>query len=343
MGFFTSLFRKKPSYEETRYILSIDGGGIRGIIPATILSFLQDTMKSFSQSKQIGDYFDLISGNSTGGIIALALASSKTNSLLSSYEDTQRPDIARIKEMYSLYAKDIFPSSSLNPIRGSFKAKYSHRPLESFLTRAFEDQKLRDSHLPVMVLSYDMISGQPFIISSDENNNINFIQAARATSAAPTYFKPLNLKYENNDYSLIDGGIIANNPVIFSYLKAKELYPKATKFVILSLGTCSSSYSYGSVSPNSAIGWMDLSSGMPLLTKVYATTQMQQTSIMAKSLSDALYIRINGSIDGDKISMDSTRSSDIQRLEETAQKIINDNENTLISLCADLIRNKAHE
>ncbi len=233
-------FRKKNQLIEhkkkTKYILAIDGGGTRGLIPATVLEYMQNKMENLGSNTSIASYFDLIAGTSTGGLIALALSCPNQNSFLKPYKDTKYNSPTSIKDMYKNYAPEIFPKNSF-PLRSFnqlWKSKYSDTSYVRLLKEAFDEIQLENSLVPVLAVSYDMIEGNSFNFTSSDTGYLKFKDAARATSAAPTYFDALTLKDDvnNKTYSLIDGGIIANNPSLFAYIEATKLYSDADNFVI---------------------------------------------------------------------------------------------------------------
>jgi hypothetical protein len=131
--------------------------------------------------------------------------------------------------------------------------------------------------------------------------------AARATSAAPTYFTPSTIVDESTGerVTLIDGGVVANNPVLYAYMEAKRLYPESKRFHVLSLSTASTPYLLEADKTNTGvIGWMDPAKGAPIY-RVYASSQMRTSSDIASVISDLEYVRIHGEL-GRKVRLDET-------------------------------------
>lgn len=220
-------------------VLSIDGGGIRGIIPARILSALEE-----ASGRPTADLFDIIVGTSIGGIAAMALALPG--------EDGQPAPAEDIGAFYERHGKIIFPQSALsfprsredlreliarvgmqaamfgsNPDVGN--ARYSAAPLEQALEEQFGDARLSDAIRDVIVTSYDVNRGGPKLFRSREarsepSEDHLMRDVARATSAAPTVFPPFRLvSPDGSDHILIDGGVFANNPSMIGYAEAMEL------------------------------------------------------------------------------------------------------------------------
>ena len=230
---------------EDRYILCLDGGGMRGVIPATILSRIEELLRSLGDDRPLYSHFDLISGTSTGGLIALALTAPNREGSLLSIEQKPLPskhvepkgrtkgrlglpidpgpNIKRIVDIYLKYGRIIFPRSQslfqLNMINQLFTQKYDDLSFNQLLYDIFDDIKIGESLTPTMVVTYDYGNDRPYIVSSYGTGHIPVRVAARATAAAPTYFSPTSIldQESGKSISLIDGGVVANNPVLNAY------------------------------------------------------------------------------------------------------------------------------
>jgi len=322
--------REERRLQEDRYILCLDGGGMRGVIPATILTLLEQELRAMGDFRPLYAHFDLVAGTSTGGLIALALtAPCQEGSLLPQQpipeEETSRssqklrpaddiypgPDLQSIVNIYLKYGKVIFPKNNsflqLNVIGQLFNQKYEDTSFLRLLRDIFGELKMWDALVPTMVVTYDCGKDQPYIISSYGKGNLLMRQAARATSAAPTYFTPLTISDESSGdrVTLIDGGVVANNPVLYAYMEAKRLYPESKRFHVLSLSTASTPYLLEADKTNTGvIGWMDPAKGAPIY-QVYASSQMRTSSDIASVISDLEYIRIHGELTR-KVRLDET-------------------------------------
>lgn len=215
-------------------ILSIDGGGIRGILPATILAEFE---RIHLNGESAGHYFDLIAGTSTGGIIALGLSIGMTAS-----------DILKV---YVEHGEEIFP-----PLRGAFKDlksklqfvrslsryQYERAPLERHLRRIFGNTLLGDAQRRVCIPSFDgftevNVFKTPHHPDFQRDWREEMVTIALATSAAPTFFSI----YRNGDRQFADGGVWANNPVMVALVDALSCYTiDRHQIEILSIG-CSES------------------------------------------------------------------------------------------------------
>ncbi len=234
-------------------ILSIDGGGIRGIIPAqvgvTIESKLQE--KSGNPDARIADYFDLIAGTSAGGILTCIY-------LCPDPENPSRPRwSAQDAVNFSIKSgRDVFKSSfwqKLRSIDGLIDEKYASDRLEKLFWENFRDCKLSELLKPCLISSYDIERRKAHFFDQIDAQQYPaedyFIRdIARATSAAPSYFEvPKIYSLTNERYALIDGGVFANNPALCAYAEVRNKFripddrpdkaPTAKDMVILSLGT----------------------------------------------------------------------------------------------------------
>jgi patatin-like phospholipase/acyl hydrolase len=213
----------------TIQVLSIDGGGIRGIIPAAILSEIQKRL-----GKELWQTFDLIAGTSTGGIIALGLGTACNSG------KPYTPD--QLLKLYLQSGSTIFKKSWLTPLRELLAPKYSPDGLEYTLAKFFQATEFCTALTPLLISSYDLQRQQPFffkshLIAARPDYNWKVTDIARATSAAPTYFPPKHLTRGMDDYALVDGGVYVNNPAMAAYVEARLLYPDAARVIVVSVGT----------------------------------------------------------------------------------------------------------
>ena len=235
--------------EKSIKILAVDGGGIRGIIPAVILTEIQKRLGT-----DLWRSFDLIAGTSTGGIIALGIAT-----------DCKQGQPYAPSELVKLYVDNgpaIFKNSFLTPEREFVHPKYAPDSLEAALTNFFQETEFQTARTPLLISSYDLQGQLPFFfkshrIAADPNYNWKVREIARATSAAPTYFPPFHLARGSDDYALVDGGVYVNNPSMAAYAEARTIYRDATRFTIVSVGTGDrqDQIAYATAAEWGLIGW----------------------------------------------------------------------------------------
>jgi hypothetical protein len=214
-------------------ILSIDGGGIRGVFPA---AFLAELESRFLGGSSIANHFDMIAGTSTGGIIALALAHGMTaREALNIYLD--RGD--------RIFPPAVGLSKMSRMLRWVFKPKHDQAALKEELLRVFGDKVLDDAVTRLVVPSFEGRHGEPFVYKTphhpdyQKDRHKKFAHVALHTTAAPTYYPGV----EDDGYIMIDGGIWANNPVMNALVDALACFDVAREDVrILSLGTGESTF-----------------------------------------------------------------------------------------------------
>jgi uncharacterized protein len=239
-------------------VLAIDGGGIRGIIPATVLAGLERLVAP----RAVADVFDLIVGTSTGGILALALTVPD--------EGRPRHPAERLLELYVSEAETIFPGGGPQTLtqrifgtrdlgawfhdplelllrrsserKATGGARYPLSGLEDVLDRYIGNTRLTDAVADVVVTSYDMAYHEPVMFSSRERpgfvTDVSMRVAARATSAGPTFFAPQVIPTGDRHRVLVDGGVYVNNPSVLGYLMGGQTARAAgTKLALVSLGT----------------------------------------------------------------------------------------------------------
>lgn len=225
----TSIFHRfvgeRPHGEAIR-ALAIDGGGIRGILPALIGSELEDRT-----GKRLGELFDFVVGTSTGSIIALGIA-------------TPGPDGKpkwTAREGADLYANrghEIFSKPKFST--GVFHEKYRHESFEHLLDELWGDVMLSESTIDVVATSYELTARTVHHFDSreakkDAAHDIGMKDVIRAATAAPTFFEPARAFREEQTDILIDGAIYANNPAMVAFTEVQRV--AATDMIIVSLGT----------------------------------------------------------------------------------------------------------
>jgi patatin-like phospholipase/acyl hydrolase len=197
-------------------ILSLNGGGARGMFTISVLSEIERILasKHLNQDIKIGDYFDLITGTSIGGILALGLASGKS--------------ARELERVFFDKAHDIFPTrwSLTNLFKSLCAPIYSSSPLRETIKAMIGDETtFNDLTRRVMVPAVNLSTGKPQFFKTPHNPDftrdgpLKLIDAALATSAAPTYFAPHY--FEDLRAYFADGGLVANNP---SYIGLLEVF-----------------------------------------------------------------------------------------------------------------------
>lgn len=207
---------------DIKRILSIDGGGIKGVIPAAFLAAIEE-----SSGKRIVDHFDLIAGTSTGGIIALGLGLGMSAAEILEFYESEGPHIfsqENPKVKQTLYGRLVS-----NCRRGARNArrvvvpKYNPAALKVALENAFKDRRLGDSATRLVIPAFDCNRREVHIFKTSHHERLitdwktDAVSVALATAAAPTYLPGQTM---DNGVTLLDGGIWANNPVGLAAVEA---------------------------------------------------------------------------------------------------------------------------
>lgn len=231
-------------------ILSIDGGGIRGVYPAHVLSRIEDSLNI-----DLLKTFDMIAGTSTGSIIAAGVASNiRANDIVGMYKE-HGADIFKKRKSSIPFEK---LRALLQPMLGSL---YDSHSLETVLTRVFNTTRLGEISKPLLIPATDIGNGNVHVLKSayckefTRDTNVLVKDAVLASCSAPAFFDP----HRVNTYLLSDGGLWANNPALAAVIDAqKRLGVKLEDIEVLSIGTGHAKTAYGLKKGRSwgfATGW----------------------------------------------------------------------------------------
>ncbi len=307
MGLF-NYFKDRKERVGDRYILCLDGGGMRGIIPVIILEKLEYYMRKEGADKTLSSYFDFIAGTSTGGLISLSLT---CPSKLKHNEFSNGPqiDLSELENTYMTIGEQVFPPVNADffgigrAVRQIAFDKYPYTGIENLLKNWFEDVPLNSADVPTLIMAYDIGCGKEAMLRSYKDEGFLAWEAGRATSAAPTYFAP----FEKDGNLLADGGVIANNPSLYAYVEAKKMYPECRCFHILSIGTANDIHTTSRDSTSGLLSWIDQVSPM------YSTAQRRTVDYIMEDSGLADYLRINSPMDT-SIKMDDIREESMKKL-----------------------------
>jgi len=225
-------------------ILSIDGGGIKGLYSAKILQHFEEKFKVV-----LSDYFHLLCGTSTGGLIALAASLKISMSEVCQFYITEGPKIFPEYKKYKfwswLFGQKITEGDYKQMLSGG---KFSDVNLKIALKKMFGERKIGDSHNYLCIPSYSITEAEPWVFKYDHSNlerdnKAYYVDVALATSAAPTFFPLAEIPYYNNT-QFIDGGVWANNPTMVGLIEALRFFVGAgnkpyKKIKILSISSLS--------------------------------------------------------------------------------------------------------
>jgi patatin-like phospholipase/acyl hydrolase len=299
-------------------ILSIDGGGMRGLISVLVLKEIEK-----KTNKNIGDMFDLITGTSTGGMITLGLTVTNNGKVQYNCDN--------IKKMYIDDGTTIFQKNPFS-LFGLLRPKYSKKGLKDISEKYFNHKLLKNTSTRVMINTFDIKKMQPVLFRSYKHKfkNIPMKTILRATTAAPTFFEPV--KYNNK--VLIDGGVFANNPLLIGLIEAQKLFNNE-EILFISLGNSLTmeKYNYNNSSKWGLIEWID-----PIKDVLLDSTIKTDNYISTKLFNNmnGQFYRLNN-ISNKNYPMDDTSNENINNLIEIGKKIIKNNKNKINEICDKLI------
>jgi uncharacterized protein len=348
-------------------ILAVDGGGIRGIIPATILATLEE-----NTGRPIVELFDLVVGTSTGGILALGLTAPDG-------KGAPKNKAADLLDLYGSRAEDVFPGGGkiswtqrlsstrdpsewsrdpigiLNRVAQRIGAPFGGNPrfggpgryfssgLETVLDQYVSNNNLVDALGDVIVTSYDLAYGNPVLFSSRPRagyvSDVPMKVVARATSAGPTYFAPQPLPVEGRQLALVDGGVYINNPSLLALVEGSAASERAGRpIALVSLGT-------GTRNAASPRTLAEVNQGNWL---VIARMVMEAAMTGGGELAESVLGRIVGSGDGGRywriqttigkcnFSMDDSSPENLKCLRALASQVVDEHEGELTEI-ADVL------
>jgi patatin-like phospholipase/acyl hydrolase len=331
-------------------ILSLDGGGLRGIISAEVLKYVEQKLQDFTGNSdaRIADYFDLIAGTSAGGILtALYLCPDPENPL------RPRCSAQEVYHFFRYESSKIFDpafANSLQPLGELFNEKYSYQKFDQIMGDFFKDIKLSELLKPCLITSYEIEKRKShFFTQHDAKLNPKddywIRDVLRATSAAPTFFEVARIKSLNQEvYTCIDGGVFANNPTLCAYAEARHKFnqefnldnryetgPTAKEMVFLSLGTgvVKKKYPYEEAKDWGKLKWLDPLFDI-IMTGVAETVDYQMQQIFDTTGKPEHYLRINTVLESRKtLQMDDFSEANLNAISQLGQQLTAENRQQL--------------
>ncbi|XP_038975350.1 patatin-like protein 2 [Phoenix dactylifera] len=334
-------------------VLSIDGGGVRGIIPGTILAFLESKLQDLDgEDARIADYFDVVAGTSTGGLVtAMLTAPNKNNRPLFAAED--------IPKFYLENSPKIFPqkagicSSTRNLFSVVTGPKYDGKYLRSIIRELLGETRIHQALTDIVIPTFDIKLLQPTIFSTFEARHAPLKDSLLSdicisTSAAPTYlpahyFETKDAKGNTRSFNLVDGGVAANNPTLVAISEVmKEILKKNEdfspfkpmdygKFLVISLGTGSAKneerFSAQKASKWGVLGWLYNNGATPLID-IFKQASADMVDIHASVVFQAIhstgnYLRIqDDNLTGKASSVDISTDENLLRLMQIGKDLL---------------------
>lgn len=290
-----------------RKILSIDGGGIKGVFAAQILSDIEE-----EYGIKLCDYFDIITGTSTGAIIASGLA------LGIAAKDILNLYLEKGKDIFNGYSAK-GPKRLIGLFKMGFNSKYDNKNLKKCLLEVFGEKRIGDCKTRLLIPTYNLHTGKVEIFKTAHNKNYirdykeRIIDVLLSTTAAPTFLPAYSF---SNRGRYIDGGVGANNP---SYIAVVEALTSckwnAEEVCVLSVGCTDDYVKFSNNKKVNGIHVMDIIS-------FFMRAEAQYSENISKLLLNnerERYIRINANISKNECALDNVTEQALQCLIQYAK------------------------
>jgi uncharacterized protein len=309
-------------------VLSIDGGGIRGIVPALVLADLERRA-----GRPTADLFDLVAGTSTGGILAAALTLAGPDG---------RPRYAA-RDLVGLYEEEgprIFDRSLAKRVasaEGLLEERYDDGGLRDALRRYLGDARLSAALTDVLITAYDLEERAAFFFRSrrarrSPRHDFTLVDAVRATAAAPSYFEP-QLVHDGagGRHVLVDGGVFATNPAMCAYADVARAGEAVE--LVASLGTGSLTRP---IRLEDARGWGQLEWVRPILDVVFDGVADTVDFQLAQLLPPGGYVRLQTALREASDDLDDVRPANLRALRREAERLLREHAAQLDALAGRL-------
>lgn len=280
--------------------------------------------------------FDVIAGTSTGGILALGLTCPGAAAAIPLHS------AADLLGLYVQHGGAIFQRTILTGAENVIHEKYPNRPLEEVLQQYFGEARLKDAVTRVTVTAYETELRQPFFFRSvraaQDPAAYDFAMrdVARATSAAPTYFEPMRLPSSGpaGYFSLVDGGVFANNPGLCAYVDALAEVAHRDEVLMVSLGTGSLTrpLQYDHIRHWGELEWVQ-----PVINVMMDGVSTATDFHLAAILGPGNYHRLQTTLDRASDEMDDASPDNLRNLQVQAETLIRDSEAVIQEICSRLL------
>ena len=303
-------------------VLAIDGGGIRGLIPALLLAEMEKRI-----NKSIAEAFDLICGTSAGGIIACGLVRPDRNGGPVSAAD--------LVSLFANRGDEIFERSfwqGVFSLGGNVDERYSADNLEAILNQILDDARLSEARKPLLVTSYDIEQRKPYFfkstraVASEPGREHLLRHIARATSAAPTYFEPALIVSQDDAAvrrALIDGGVFANNPAMCGYAEARAMENAPDEILLAAMGA---GFVTRPIPYDEAKDWGNLGWVKPIIDVMFdaatSTVDYQLKQLLPDQAGAKRYFRFDTELDKALDDLDAANRANIDALHREANDIL---------------------
>jgi patatin-like phospholipase/acyl hydrolase len=313
--------------------LSIDGGGVRGLVPAMVLAEIEART-----GKHIAELFDIVAGASAGSVLAVGLA------VPGDVPGSPRWGAEEGVEIYKSRLAEVFDRSTWQAVAsvGSLlREKYDEKPFEDLLSHYFGERMLSEAVTNVVVPAYDLANQDVLLFDSaaaeaDRAMDMPMRVVVRGATAAPTYFEPAPVgpPIAHGHHLLVDGGIFANNPGICAFMQAQHRH-LGDDVVLVSLGTGAPERPLNIEEVRS---WGLAHWARPLVSLVMDGASRATDLHLRSLLGPERYFRLDPSLDGCSHHLDDASRENLDALESAGKSLIASSSAEIDRVCELLCR-----
>lgn len=338
-----------------KIIISIDGGGVRGIVPAAVLAYLEKKIQEIQKDDRIkiGNLVDFVAGTSTGSIITAAMLIPEDSCQRKVKRACPKYKMDEIVQMYFDMGDQVFEKKfwhQLKTVWGLFGPTFPASNIEPLLLKELGHYKLSDLIKPMMITGYDIEKRRVnFYTNTDKNKKYEdyYVKdVVRGSTSIPAYFPPARFNHGVDINTIVDGGVFANNPSLAAFIEvSKTLFDEGFKDVtahdvmVISLGTGyiqQKPFPYDKSKKWGKAQWM-----MPvidvLLSSHSEVTDYEMRKIFNSYNADGNYKRLNPPIIlGDSSGLNGSKDN-LTNLLKDVQRYINENKTMLNTLAREII------
>lgn len=283
-----------------KYILSLDGGGVKGIIIVKFLEKLEELLRKEKGIKNLCGMFDMYVGTSIGGIICLSLGFNRCRDYKLLYD---------AKNLRKIMNKSLW--DKIMPVQ--CEPKYDGIQFKESMEYHFGNKRMNETQKHILVTGYNLEKSKPVIYKS-RKDTLKVSQVALITGSAPTFFPCIQVEDKTWE---TDGGVCANNPAMIAYIEAKKIWidqkygDEKDEFKILSIGTGIVDYSIDGDDAKDwgALGWLNNNLANVLNNAPNQLIENQCSQLLGKN-----YLRINGKLEGVSTEIDNATNKNVEKL-----------------------------
>jgi uncharacterized protein len=315
-------------------ILSLDGGGIRGLVSAIWLNRLEQRLGS-----PLRNYFELVAGTSTGSLIACGVSLGiPTSEIINLY-------LKQGREVFPPSGRRLWSRISRSFSQGLDAPRYDGEGLKQVLQGVFGNARFGELSRRTLVTSYDALNREALVFKNDRSfyNELPVWEICKASASAPTFFPAHVMTIDGQAIPLIDGGVVANNPTACAIAEAVRINEALSgtesvalsQFVVASFGTGETTRP---ISIREAQEWGTLEWAQPLIGVLFDGSADSVHYIAKQLLANDRYFRFQTPLATAYDDIDNADATNLKALVGVAEAYLNEKGNALIDRLVPLLK-----